>query len=215
MSRRKLTALACAVLAAGAMAVSGAGTGSAAPTGIQGLPTFLGVKLVDESNNGQCVGSKDGSWTTNPNSTNPIRLDTDNRPGGCQLSFGIGDIDGSLAGLRVTYQLSPHVGSHSGQCGENWGENDMPIGSSFTFGNPVRVDSDSRPGWCDLTFGVSGRNDVVLEVLWQAENGTGQCVDASSPGVWRAVPIGGKLTIGIDTDNRPGGCGLALRLTKY
>lgn len=213
MSRRRLTAWVCALLAAGAMTVSGAGAASAGPVGVQGLPTFLGVKLVDEGNNGQCVGSKDGSWTTNPNPTTSIRLDSDNRSGGCQLSFGIGDIDGSLAGLRVTYQLTPHVGSHSGQCGDNWGENDMPIGSSFTFGPSVRVDSDSRPGWCDLTFRVSGRSDVVLEVLFKAENNTNQCLNASDG--WQPVTAGLQLTIGIDTDGRAGGCGLSLRLTKY
>lgn len=213
MSRRKLTAWACALLTAGAMTVSGAGAASAGPVGVQGLPTFLGVKLVDEGGNGQCIGSSTGQWTTNPNPTSPIRLDTDNRSGGCQLSFGIGDIDGSLAGLKVTYQLMPHVGSHSGQCGSNWAVNEIPIGSSFTFGPEVRVDSDSRPGWCDLTFAVSGRNDVLLEVLFKAENGTGQCVDASD--AWQPVPPGRSLTIGIDTDGRAGGCGLSLRLQKF
>ncbi len=105
------------------------------------------------------------------------------------------------------------MGSHSGQCGDNWGVNRVPIGSSFTFGPEVRIDSDSRPGWCDLTFAVSGRNDVVLDVLFKAENGTGQCIGASDG--WQPVLAGHSLTIGIDTDGRPGGCGLALRLTKY
>ncbi|HEX8868408.1 MAG TPA: hypothetical protein VF821_22305 [Lentzea sp.] len=213
MSRKRLTAWACALLAAGAMTMSGAGAASAEPVGVQGLPTFLGVKFVDEGNNGQCLGPRDGAWVTNPNATAALRLDSDNRAGGCQLSFGIGDIDGSLAGLHVTYQLMPHVGAHSGQCGDNWNENVVPVGSSFTFGEPVRIDSDSRPGWCDLTFRVSGRNDVVLEVLFTAENGTGQCIGASSG--WQPVVAGLPLTIGIDTDGRPGGCGLALRLTKY
>ncbi|WP_143466870.1 hypothetical protein [Lentzea kentuckyensis] len=213
MFSRRLTALACALLTAGAMTVSGAGAASAEPVGVQGLPTFLGVKLIDESNNGQCVGPAAGTWVTNPNQTASMRLDTDNRSGGCQLSFGIGDIDGSLAGLHLTYQLSPHNGSHSGQCEGYWGENDIPVGSEFKFGNPVRVDSDSRPGWCDLTFRAHNRPDVLLEVKFTAENSSNQCLGASD--AWQPVTIGLPVVLGIDTDGRPGGCGLALRLTKY
>jgi hypothetical protein len=105
------------------------------------------------------------------------------------------------------------VGAHSGQCGDNWNVNEVPINRSFSFGEPVRVDSDSRPGWCDLTFTVSGRDDVVLEVLWKAENDTNQCLGASD--TWQPVVSGLPLTIGIDTDGRPGGCGLSFRLTTY
>lgn len=213
MNKRRLTAWACALLAAGAMTTSGAGAASAEPVGVQGIPTFFGVKLIDESGNDQCRGPANGAWVKNPNETAPIRLDTDNRAGGCQLSFGIRDIDGSLAGLHITYQMMPHVGAHSGQCGENWAANEIPIRPSFSWGDPVRVDSDSRPGWCDLTFTVSGRDDVVLEVLWKAENNTNQCIDASD--AWQPVVSGLPLTIGIDTDGRAGGCGLSFRLTKY
>ncbi|MGW4215312.1 hypothetical protein ACWEIJ_45575 [Lentzea sp. NPDC004789] len=214
MSRRKLTALACALLAAGTMAVSGAGAASASPVGVQGLPTFFGVKTLDEGGNGQCTNAPNGMWAVNPGPTNPVRLDTDNRPGGCLLSFGIGDIDGSLAGLDITYQLLPSYDSQAGQCGTNWGVNHIPIGPSFSFGPDVRVDTDNRPGWCELTFASSGRNDVVLGVLFTAENDTGQCVNTGSND-WQSVPPGGRLTLNIDTDHRPGGCGLQLRLTKY
>lgn len=214
MSRRKLTAWACALLAAGTMTMSGAGAATAEPVGVQGLPTFLGVKLVDEGGNNQCYGaSETGTWTTNPNQTSLIRLDTDNRSGGCRLAFGIGDLDGSLAGLDITYRLTPHEGAHAGQCGSNWEPNRIPVGSSFSFGPEIRVDSDSRPGWCDLTFAVSGRNDVVLDVLFAAENNSKQCLQASDN--WQPVAPGQQLTLGIDTDGRPGGCGFALRLTKY
>ncbi|MET0136345.1 MAG: hypothetical protein ABW215_22400, partial [Kibdelosporangium sp.] len=175
---------------------------------------FLGVSFVPDGDAGQCNGPAQ-SWVTNPNPTNAIRLDTDSRPGGCQLAFGIGDIDGSLAGLNITYQLMPHVGSDSGQCGSNWGVNQMPVGSSFQFGPAVRVDSDGRSGWCDLTFAMSGRNDVVLEVQFYADGDGGQCVNATSPGVWRAVTTGLPYTVGIDTDGRAGGCYLSLRLLKF
>jgi hypothetical protein len=214
MSRRKLTALACALLAAGAMTVSGAGAASAGPVGVQGLPTFFGVRASDEGGNGQCVGSATGVWTVNPTPTTSVRLDTDNRPGGCQLSFGIGDLDGGLAGLDITYQLLPGYDSRAGQCGTNWGVNHIPIGPSFTFGPDVRVDTDNRPGWCELTFARTGRPDVVFEVKFTAENGTGQCGNTNSND-WQAVPPGQSVMLIIDTDGRAGGCGLEFRLTKY
>lgn len=170
---------------------------------------ILGVVHEQEEGRGQCTDAEDGLWELSPKPTKEIRLDTDGRAGGCQLSFGIFDI-GSLAGLSITYQLMPHIGSHSGQCGENWAVNQIQIGPSLDFGQPIRVDSDNRTGWCDLTFAVTGRPDVRFEVLFYPDGRSEQCVNWSDS--WRRVAPGEQLTLGIDTDDRAGGCNLAFRL---
>ena len=208
---RKLTALACALVAA--VATMGAGVASAAPAEIQGFPALFGVKTLDESNLGQCTPTdQEGDWSVSPRQTKEIRLDTDNRPGGCQLSFALADFGGSLAGLKITYQLMPEFGSHSGQCGENWRENPIPIGTDLKFGDPIRIDSDNRTGWCNLTFAVTGRPDIRFEVLFYPDGRSEQCGNWSDN--WRRVEPGQSLTLNLDMDDRAGGCRLALRLVQ-
>lgn len=209
MSRRKLAALACALMAA--VATMGAGAASAAPAEIQGFPSLFGVKTLDEGGNGQCTNEESGVWSVSPAPTKEIRLDTDNRSGGCQLSFGLADFGGALTGLKITYKLLPHFGSHAGQCGENWEPNEIPIGTDLKMGAPIRVDSDGRTGWCNLTFAVTGRPDIRFEVLYYPDGRSEQCGDNWSYD-WRRVAPGEQLTLAIDTDDRAGGCRLALRL---
>ncbi|WP_330346987.1 hypothetical protein [Streptomyces sp. NBC_00582] len=69
-------------------------------------------------------------------------------------------------------------------------------------------------GWCNLTFTVSGRSDVVLDVQFYADGDGGQCVNTLPAGQYRSVFDGTPVTIGIDADGRSGGCQFLLRLRR-
>ncbi|MFC9131350.1 hypothetical protein ACFT4A_31540 [Streptomyces sp. NPDC057099] len=199
------------VLAAGAFMVGGlsstaAYASEAAP---QSAEPQIGIQFHPDGT-GQCEGRTGEQWATSPNWTEAIRFDTDNRPGGCQLAFGVTDPDGTLAGSSISYQLTRSAGG-VGQCGDNLGPNAVPMLPIPAFGTPVRVDTDSQPGWCNLTFTVTGR--IVLDVQLYADGEPGQCSD-SSP-VTRSAFANSPVTVKIDTDGRSGGCQFLLRLRHF
>jgi len=143
-----------------------------------------------------------------------IRFDTDNRSGGCQLAFGVYDPDHTIAGASISYDFQVSGGGNAGQCG-NAGTYQMPVQTFRTCGPNVRVDTDGRSGWCDLTCTVSGRSDVGLDVQFYPDGDTGQCVNALPAGQYRTAYQGNPVTIGIDADNRSGGCQFPLRLRRF
>ncbi|WP_413104798.1 hypothetical protein [Streptomyces sp. Inha503] len=199
------------VLAAGAFMVGGlsstaAYASEAAPLGTE---PQIGIQFNPDGT-GQCEGRTGEQWATSPNWTEAIRLDTDNRPGGCRLAFGVTDPDGTLAGSSIKYQLTRSTNG-VGQCGDNLSPNEVPILPIPAFGKQVRVDTDNQPGWCNLTFTVTGR--IVLDVQLYADGEPGQCEDASP--VTHSASAGSPVTVKIDTDGRPGGCQFLLRLRHF
>ncbi|GAA1165589.1 hypothetical protein GCM10009654_23100 [Streptomyces hebeiensis] len=206
--RLRLLAL---VLAAGAFMVGGLSSTAAYASEASPLSAEpqLGIQFNPDGT-GQCEGRTGEQWAASPNWTEAIRFDTDNRPGGCQLAFGVTDPDGTLAGSSISYQLTRSAGG-VGQCGDNLGVNAVPILPIPVFGAPVRVDTDSQPGWCNLTFTVTGR--IVLDVQLYADGDAGQCSDASP--VTHSVFAGSPVTVKIDTDGRSGGCQFLLRLRHF
>ncbi|MEI5103853.1 hypothetical protein RB200_41980 [Streptomyces sp. PmtG] len=78
----------------------------------------------------------------------------------------------------------------------------------------MRVDTDGRAGWCDLTFHLAGRTDIALDVQYWADGDAGQCPGQLPRGQYRSATAGNPVTVSIDADNRPGGCQLELRLRK-
>lgn len=199
--RRRLMTLLC--LAAAAMAVAG-GTAAAA------VPPSIGISFVPDGNAGQCGGPTQ-QWVPSPGWSSAIRLDTDNRPGGCQLAFGIQDVAGTFSGLFITYQWFVTPGGDGGQCG-NQGQFTVPTNAGF--GPNIRVDTDNRSGGCYLVFMLTGRDDVALDVQFWADGDAGQCGNALPQGQYWTAQSGQAVTILDDTDGRPGGCDLALRLRR-
>ncbi|MDH6630657.1 hypothetical protein M2271_008518 [Streptomyces sp. LBL] len=200
------------VLAAGAFMVGGLSSTAAYASEAAPLSAEpqLGIQFNPDGE-GQCEGRTGEQWATSPNWTEAIRLDTDNRPGGCQLAFGVTDPDGTLAGSSISYRLTQSTGSEGHQCGANSEANLVPMLPIPAFGNPVRVDADSQPGWCNLAFTVTGR--IVLDVQLYADGDAGQCSDATP--VTHSVFAGSPVTVKIDTDGRSGGCQFLLRLRHF
>ena len=178
-------------------------------------PYFL-LNFFAAGDGGQCwnqgaAGARAGELTP------PITIDTDGRSGGCEQQFAIYDGASTLSGLSASVDFGAHPGSDVGQCwtfrsdGQHYHES-IPVvqgySSSWTaWSPPLGIDTDNRAGWCDQTFDVAGRDDVALEVQF-LPNGSGQCLN---PGTHFAVR-GRPVTIGLDTDSRPGGCQQQFRL---
>lgn len=203
------------VLVAGAFLVAGlsstaAYASEAAPASV---PPQLGVQFNADGDAGQCGGTTGEQWTSSPGWTQAIRIDTDERSGGCQLAFGVHDPDSVLAGSSISYSLQPSSGGDAGQCGSYQGTYSMPILPIPVFGQAVRIDTDGRPGWCNLTFTVTGR--IVLDVQFYPDGDAGQCPDALPAGQFRSAFVGTPVTVKIDADGRSGGCQLLLRLRYF
>jgi hypothetical protein len=174
-------------------------------------PPGVGIAYTPTGDAGQC-GNWGQQWAAS-GWTIPIRFDTDNRSGGCQLAFGISDPQLSLGGLTLTYQWQVIPGSDSRQCG-NQGTFQMPMTSYRVFGTPIVVDTDDKSGGCNLTFTMSGRNDVALDIQFWPDGDAGQCLNYLPQGQYRTVRAGTPVTIGINTDGRSGGCQFSLRLRR-
>ncbi|MFD5543883.1 hypothetical protein ACFWIJ_40320 [Streptomyces sp. NPDC127079] len=210
----RLRTLACALAAGALLTVGLSGTAAyateAAPLAVA---PQLGVQFNADGDPGQCGGTTGEQWAASPDWTQAIRFDTDNRSGGCQLAFGVYDPDGTLAGSSISYSLQPSSGGDAGQCGNYQGTYAMPILPIQVFGQAVRVDTDGRPGWCNLTFTVTGR--IVLDVQFYPDGDAGQCPDAVPAGQYRSAFAGTPVTVKIDTDSRSGGCQFLLRLRHF
>ncbi|MFJ6382468.1 hypothetical protein ACIQI7_20995 [Kitasatospora sp. NPDC092039] len=174
-------------------------------------PAELGIRFNPDGVSGQCGGRTGDQWVAEGAWTDVIRFDTDSRPGGCQLAFGVHDPDNELEGVSLAYALQATAGGDPAQCG-NQGTFGMPIRrDARTFGPAVRIDTDNRPGGCSLTLAVPQirQTYVALDIQYDADGDRAQC---RNTGYRWAETDRGPATIGIDTDDRPGGCRLQLRL---
>ncbi|WP_424186376.1 hypothetical protein ACOBQX_00820 [Actinokineospora sp. G85] len=180
-----------------------------------GSPSELGLSFTPDGNAGQCVGTR-SQWTPSPDWTNKVLIDTDSRSGGCLLAFGVRDLAGNLPGLALSYRWEASPGANAGQCG-NQGLFPLPVTPQQTLGSTIKVDTDSRQGYCDLTFFLSGRTDVALDVRFWPETvaGKDQCVNSLPQDEWHSVRPDAPITIGMDTDSRQGGCYFSLRLRQF
>ncbi|MFD9791940.1 hypothetical protein ACFWXK_13420 [Streptomyces sp. NPDC059070] len=203
-------------LAVGALVAAGfTGTAAhAAPATPSAAAPAIGIQFNPDGDAGQCGGRTGQQWATSPDWSQAIRFDTDGRPGGCQLAFGVYDPDNTFAGASLTYDFQVSPGGDGGQCGSQ-GTYAMPIRPFQTFGPSVRVDTDNRSGYCNLTLGVTGRSDVVLDVQFYADGDAGQCKNTLPAGQYQTAYWGSPVTVGIDADNRPGGCQFLLRLRHF
>lgn len=204
---------------AGTILIAAAATLSASvPAGAASEPS-IGIAWFVTFNGdaGQCGNPTSSAQSAvSPNWTSPIRIDTDGRAGGCELSFGIYDPSSLLTG-GVNYAWSVSPGGDGGQCG-NQGTWAMPVNSQFLqFGQFLIDDTDNRSGWCNLTFTVSSGSNIALDVQYFADpsGSDGQCINALPVGSYYTAVPGAPVTIMMDTDNRPGGCWLSVRLRHF
>jgi hypothetical protein len=216
--RKKLTVMAVGTVV-GALAVVSAPQASASPAGVLATAEF-GVAFRDHNNNGQCRSVDDGSgqkqqWAPEGTWTTPIAIDTDNRPGGCDMQFGLNNVDGSLTGLSLNYWFNP---AGTGQCGgtaNNAPVPYFPFPLQFFLMTPIVINTDNRQGGCELDFVLSGRNDIALDVKWEYNGDPGQCPGAqlqpANNPTFR-VQNGQGLALFLDTDDRGGACFLSFRL---
>ncbi|MFJ5551209.1 hypothetical protein [Streptomyces sp. NPDC093225] len=176
----------------------------------------IGIQFSADGNAAQCGGRTGEQWEFDHDVTEAIRFDTDSRAGGCHLAFGIYDPDALLAGTSVTYTFKPTPGADPAQCG-NPGTHQMPVQrTSRTFGPSIRIDTDNRPGGCDLTFALSSPIGMSIDVDYSSDGDRAQCGNARPfPGLFSPVDNSRAYTMRIDTDDRPGGCRLQLRLATF
>ncbi|MFD8757262.1 hypothetical protein ACFV0O_40760 [Kitasatospora sp. NPDC059577] len=189
-------------------ATPAAQTTHAAPR--QSSPAEFGIRFEPDGDPGQCGGHRGEQWNLTGDWSDEIVLDTDDRPGGCLLAFGIFDPQNDLADASVRYAFQSTPGTAPGQCG-NQGDYRIPATPNFTFGPAIRIDTDSRPGGCTLTFLVSNTASVTLDIRYAGSGDVSQCGGALPNDLYTAYP-GHPVPLTVDTDNRPGGCRLQLRL---
>jgi hypothetical protein len=144
-------------------------------------------------------GFKADTWT------NPVRMDTDNRSGGCTQQFGLYDPSGRLSGLQLKVTFS----GTANQCWDQ-GTRTVPVSSPFgpVWSTSYGIDTDDKAGYCIQTFSIEGRSDVALDVNFEAEVNNGQC---GNVGTFPVVQ-GRSATFYLDTDERSGGCRQKFRL---
>lgn len=207
------------------MLIASAGTSLLAPAHASAAAEpSIGVEWFVTSGGqaGQCGNPTSSSqWAVSPDWTSPIRVDTDSRSGGCELAFGIYDPSRLLTGLGVTYTWTVSQGGIGGQCESattSQGTFSMPVNTQFqSFGPLVTDDTDNRMGYCNLTFNVSGRSDVGIDVQYYADTSgsAGQCINALPQGSFYTAVAGSPVTLSLDTDDRSGGCWLSFRLRQF
>jgi len=176
---------------------------------------------------GQCAGfnggyvyARIGEWTPK------IRLDTDGRPGGCLQSWAVLDPGTQLDGLDLRVNWRPGPKADAGQCGAP-GERQIKVSSTIPgtedaigFTPPIRVDTDGRNGYCEQVFSLNGTDKYVLDVRFEPDwdsASNGQCLIDGKPiaaAVETTLGRGQTLTLGLDMDDRLGGCVQSFRLRE-
>ncbi|OLF14771.1 hypothetical protein BU204_25530 [Actinophytocola xanthii] len=215
-----MTALVVCGASAGVMLVA-----AAAPAGGEPRATAaLGIRLVDEEVNGQCrVGDAAPGdvthWTAENQWTRTLAIDTDDRPEGCLLYFGLNNLDGSLTGMKLTYTFQYTTGAGGYQCPTASPDPQtvpyLPLAWDYpSWASPIRINTHDDGGWCTLNLAISGRDDVGLDVLFEFVGDGGQCEGARQQGTnkFETVTSRNSVTIGLNSDDRAGACLLSFRL---
>lgn len=169
--------------------------------------------LKASDNKGQCNNSKSTVMKAKLNKwTKSVRLDTDNRDGGCYQSFSIYDPKSELKGLNLVVDYVSD-GDTEGQCG-NIGEQTVPLNSNLKnakWTSPIFIDTDDRYGACKIGFSIEGRSDVELDINYSADGDAGQCGNTGS----HTIKEGGDpVYLRYDMDGRDGGCNIKFKLRE-
>jgi hypothetical protein len=170
---------------------------------------LLVQEFYPDDDPGQCNAGAIGRIVSPAGEWSPgIRLDTDNRSGGCIHRFALVDLNNALPGLRIMFNWFGDI--DASQCGYP-GARTIPINGSFSslsFTDWIRIDTDDRAGGCFEVWSVHGRSDVWLEVDFQPDGDVGQCHHFGTHIVREGFPV----SIALDMDGRAGGCWQRFRL---
>lgn len=163
----------------------------------------------------QCQGATGSTWAIMGDWLGYVRVNTDDGWGGCVQQFAMLDPLSRYPGLRVSINFVPTSGADAGQCGGE-GSRDIDIrATQVTWTPPMRINTDSRPGHCNQTWTVAGRDDVGVEIIFYPDDeGKDQCMNAAYPDKPHLAKLGQPVTIGLNTDNNYGGCQLSYRLRR-
>uniref|UniRef100_T1J0Y8 LNR domain-containing protein n=1 Tax=Strigamia maritima TaxID=126957 RepID=T1J0Y8_STRMM len=144
--------------------------------------------------------------------TTPYRDDTDGRPGGCRMSWGLETTDLSVPEwfkqTSICYRW--FADGDGGQCGAGApAESCAPLGS---FTAVYRDDTDGRPGGCQMSWRISipqnadyWASDIALCYQWYPDGDGGQCGGGADR---RLCAVANSWTpyYRDDSDGRGGGC---------
>jgi hypothetical protein len=167
-------------------------------------------EFMGDGDIGQCNGLDYGRFISPGTSWSPpIRIDTDNRSGGCLYRIGVVDPGNHLRATGFGLLMTFSADGDAGQCGGQ-GPHQVPIADSLhslQMTSPIRMDMDDRPGGCIQTWSVTGSR-VVLDINFYGDGDVGQCGNVGS----HSAPP--DVSIRLDTDSRPGGCVQSIRLRR-
>ncbi|WP_227104552.1 hypothetical protein [Chromobacterium rhizoryzae] len=140
-----------------------------------------------------------------------IIVDTDNKTGGCMQSFSIEDPDEILGDMQITLSWTADKGGDPKQCGGP-DSTIIPITKNGqTTSQPIFLDMDNRRGGCNQKFVIEKNKNYGLEVYMEPNGDASQCHGATLGSV---AKLNSPITIGLDTDNKNGGCIVKYRLVK-
>jgi hypothetical protein len=168
---------------------------------------FIFQEFLGDGDAGQCNGAAYGQIISRADQWSPtIRMDTDNRSGGCRYRIGMVDPLNALRGFMLTMQLVPD--GDPGQC-SNTNINQVPIVQSgvVQYTAPIRIDTDNRSGGCVQIWRASNQG-AYFDLFFMPDGDPGQC---GNPGT-HSTQATGEIRIRLDMDNRSGGCVQSLRL---
>jgi hypothetical protein len=168
----------------------------------------------DPKGAGQCEGRIGQQFAYMGDWTDPIRIDTDNRPGGCLLRFALQDPESEIAGLQLVFWYYTAPDSDAGQCEPKVGHITPIRATQLDWTHEMKIDTDDRPGGCYQEFSIGGRGDFVLDVQQWTDGDIGQCPFAKPKGQFNTARGGKALILPLLPDSRPGGCWEAFRLRK-
>jgi len=166
----------------------------------------------------QCEGQWGPQFAEINNFTPDVRVNTDNRSGGCFQRFSVIDPNDLLAGLDIRMEFGP-VGADTGECESTFG---IPATIKLTrvkdvpgWTAQIRINTDDRPEqgcYQKWTF-VDGPPGYAFDIAYRADGDLGQC--GNTTGSYHRIKKGDSVTIVFNTDGRPGGCWLRYRLATY
>ncbi|KAH9512372.1 Perivitellin-2 67 kDa subunit [Bulinus truncatus] len=173
--------------------------------------TSLCFKWRADGDGGQCGGGAANLLCARPNSMTPVyRDDTDRRPGGCQMQWGVqsSGFPSWFNDVKVCYQWYPD--GDGGQCGG--GAARLLCAGINQFSPEYRDDTDRRGGGCRMSWKIEVPTSAPLWMRtvkicfsWYPDGDGGQCGPAPSRDLC-AVANQWTEYYRDDTDSRSGGC---------
>ncbi|MFA4875502.1 MAG: hypothetical protein WC690_09220, partial [bacterium] len=177
------------------------------PAAVPSAPTpsrlSICYRFSPDGDSGQCGGASGVHCTPLNEWSSEIRIDTDDRAGGCEQQFSVRKANPTPQekSLRLCVDFNPDGQS---QC-DNPGTHCAGL-NGWT--DTYRIDTDSRPGGCQQGFRLDGGDpNLVFEVQYRADGDSSQCeLPEHDIVLYRSEGGDWSPYLRIDTDSRSGGC---------